>query len=108
MTKLTLVVLLYVDPDRREEFERFEAAASRIMSRHGGAIERRIGFPSGSDPSQPNELHLVTFPDAAAFERYRHDPDIQALAGLRAKAIRKTVVWQGERRSHVPEHQDTP
>ncbi len=94
-TKLTLVVLLYVDRNRQEDFERFEAAAARVMSRHGGAIERRIGFRRGNDPSQPHELHVVTFPDAEALERYRNDPDVQAMAGLREKAILKTVVWHG-------------
>jgi uncharacterized protein (DUF1330 family) len=92
---LTLVVLLSIDPDRKGEFERFEERAASIMSQYGGRIARRICFPFRGDPSQPHELHLVVFPDRESFDRYRRDPDLQALAGLRAAAIRQTVIWEG-------------
>jgi uncharacterized protein (DUF1330 family) len=98
---VTLVALLYLHAGRREEFDRFESAASRVMVRHGGRIERRIELSgdaaprSTAEPAQPDEVHIVCFPDAASFARYRADPEIQALAELRAAAIRETVVWQG-------------
>jgi uncharacterized protein (DUF1330 family) len=94
-TEITLVVLLFIDPAWEQEFERFESSAAAIMRRYGGKIERRISFPLANDPSQPHELHVVTFPDPESFDRYRRDPDLQALAGLRAKAIRQTMVWRG-------------
>jgi hypothetical protein len=94
-SEITLVVLLWIDPDRKGGFERFEESAASIMSRYGGRIERRISFPSRDDSSQPDELHLVIFPDRESFDRYRRDPDLQALAGLRAAVIRQTVVWEG-------------
>jgi uncharacterized protein (DUF1330 family) len=93
--EITLVALLFIDPDRRADFERYESRAAVIMRRHGGAIARRISFSEPTDPSQPDEVHVVTFPDAASFERYRADPDLQALGSLRAAAIRRTVVWRG-------------
>ena len=65
------------------------------MQRHGGVIERRIALASGGDPAQPDEVHLVTFPSAQALDDYRQDPELQALSGLRAQAIRHTVLWQG-------------
>jgi uncharacterized protein (DUF1330 family) len=93
-SKLTLVVALYIHPGRATEFERFESAAAEIMKRHGVAIERRIAFtPAAADT--PHEVHVVSFPDAAAFARYRADAELQALADLRDRAIRKTVVWTG-------------
>jgi len=88
-------VLLSIDPEHKGEFERFEELAVGIMSRYGGRLERRISFPPGEDPSRPDELHLVVFPDRETFARYRRDPDLQALADLRAAAIRRTVVWEG-------------
>ena len=93
--------LLYLHAGRQAEYERFESAASRIMGRHGGRIERRIKLsgdanaPSNAGPVQPDEVHIVSFPDAASFARYRADPEIRALADLRSAAIRDTVVWQG-------------
>ena len=100
-SEVTLVALLYLRDGREAEYERFESAATRIMSRHGGRIERRIKLTgdaaprSTAGPAQPDEVHVVCFPDAASFARYRADPEIQALAELRAAAIRETVIWQG-------------
>src|SRR5712692_8533717 len=92
---LTLVVSLFIHPGRKADFEEFERSASNIMSRYGGKIERRISLPSHDDPSQPDEVHLVSFPDQDSFDRYREDPEVQALDDLRARAIRQTIVWQG-------------
>ena len=94
-TRLTLVALLFIDPDHGDQFEQFESSAATIMNRYGGKIERRVRFESRDDSSQPHELHMVTFPDHESFERYRRDPDLRALAALRAEAIRRTVVWEG-------------
>jgi uncharacterized protein (DUF1330 family) len=94
-TLITLVVALDIDPDRRAEFESFEMQATEIMSRVGGRIERRIACSNNDDPSAPDEVHLVTFPDMDSYNRYRESPELTALASLRAVAIRKTVVWSG-------------
>ena len=96
---LTLVVSLHVHPGREAEFERFETAATAIMRRHGGAIERRVALEPGEGADRPHEVHVVTFPDRAAFDRYRADPDLAPLAALRAQAIRDTVVWFGADRA---------
>jgi antibiotic biosynthesis monooxygenase (ABM) superfamily enzyme len=92
---ITLVVALFIHPDRRAEFESFETQAAEIMSGVGGRIERRIACSTKDDPSAPDEVHLVTFPDEDSYNRYRASPEIQALASVRAIAIRKTVVWRG-------------
>lgn len=94
--KIVIVAGLYIHPGREAEFAQFETAAESIMHRHGGALERRIGF--ASHPDQPHEVHIVTFPDEAAFQRYRADTDLQALAELRARAIRQTTLWIGSDR----------
>ena len=99
--KLTLVVALFVHPGHDAEFERFEERAAAVMGRHGGRIERRIRIASGST-SDPDEVHVVTFPDQAALECYQRDPDIVALAHLRAQAIRQTIVWRGVAGAEIP------
>jgi uncharacterized protein (DUF1330 family) len=90
---VTLVVLLFVHPGLEEEFERYEANAVRIMKRYGGSIERRVRFSRGGGDEQPDEVHLVEFPSDEAFERYRGDPELVALAEARARAVRRTIVW---------------
>ena len=97
--RLTLVVMLHVNRGREAEFERFETAAAAILRRHGGAIERRIAVEPAGETARPTEVHIVTFPDPAAFERYRADPDLAPLAALRADAIRETIVWLGADRA---------
>ena len=94
-TKLTLVVMLFVHRGHESEFEEFELKAEQIMHRYGGAIERRIRCGHSEDAGQPYEVHLVTFPDQKSLEAYREDPDLKALAQLRAQAIHRTMVWQG-------------
>lgn len=92
---VVLVAALYVNPGRRAEFEEFETAVARIMRRYGAVIERRISI-AAADESQPDEVHVVVFPDREAFERYRADAELQGLAELRQKAIRLTTIWFGE------------
>ena len=94
-TQVTLVAALYVNAGHEREFEQFESAAAQIMARYGGRIERRIRCDADSDPAQPFEVHLLTFPDLDSFERYRLDPELARLAELRARAIRATTVWRG-------------
>jgi uncharacterized protein (DUF1330 family) len=95
-SKLTLVAVLYIYAGREAEFEQFESQAASIMRRHGGAIERRIGFAATGGDENPHEIHVVTFPDEQSFERYRGDADLSTLAGLRNRAIRKTTIWRGQ------------
>jgi antibiotic biosynthesis monooxygenase (ABM) superfamily enzyme len=92
---ITLVVALFICPNRHADFESFETQAAEIMSRVGGRIERRIACSTEDDPSEPDEVHIVTFPDLDSYNRYRVSAELQALASLRASAIRKTVVWRG-------------
>ncbi len=92
---LTMVAALYIYPGTEAEFERFESAAASIMGRHGGAITRRIRCAPGADASAPYEIHILDFPDAAAFASYRNDAELGAIAELRTSTIRQTTVWSG-------------
>src|SRR5579862_2208534 len=93
--ELIIVAALFVHPGHEAEFEQFESTAASIMQRYGGRIERRIGFQPSANPEQPHEVHILAFPDEGSFARYRADADLAALADLRARAIRNTVVWMG-------------
>ena len=95
MNRLTLIAALYLHPGREAEFAQFEAAAAEIMQRYGGTMEGRIGVAPSSAENLPYEVHILSFPDERAFQRYRTDPDLEALRELRALAIRDTVVWFG-------------
>ncbi len=96
---VAIVVVLHINAGREAEFERFETAVAKIMRRHGGMLERRIAVEPGGDASQPHEVHIVTFPERAALDRYRADPEFKELAALRAEAIRETIFWFGADRT---------
>jgi uncharacterized protein (DUF1330 family) len=88
-----LRVRLTVRRDHSREFHDFEARAARIMARYGGVIEvvSTNGAVAGEE-SCFEEVHAVSFPDEAAFEAYRSDAELGALAGQRAQAIVKTQI----------------
>ncbi len=92
---LIVVAALCINPGKEAEFERFESAAARLMRRYGGAITRCIRCAPGADLSAPYEIHILEFPDAAAFANYRKDAELAAMAELRTSAIRQTTVWSG-------------
>jgi uncharacterized protein (DUF1330 family) len=97
MPRFALIVQLHIDSEHRDDYERFEAEASRIMARHGGRIERRMATKSEAtvgDDDVPDEVHLVSFPSPESFEAYRLDPALTPLAELRSRAIRRTIIWQ--------------
>lgn len=88
---MLLVAILTVRRERRDDFERYELAAARIMRRHGGAIERALVLDGTADTFR--ELHVVRFADHAAFTRYREDPELAALRELRDAAVVSTELW---------------
>jgi uncharacterized protein (DUF1330 family) len=91
--RLTLVVLLYVRPDKASAFEAFETRVQSIMHRHGGRLESRI--KCGATATDPHEIHIVSFENEAGLAAYRGDPEYVALAGARAEAIRDTTIFAG-------------
>ena len=91
---IVLVATLGVRKEALEQFLTYERAAARVLKKYGGEITRTVSLPS-VDPALIEELHLVTFPDAEAFAAYQRDPELAALAPLRAAAIARTSVVVG-------------
>lgn len=88
----TIVVLLTIRSE--EAFERFERQAIAIMHKHGGRLDSAFR-PDNSNSSQSprvDEVHILKFPHQEAFERYRADEELLALAALREEAILNTSV----------------
>jgi len=94
---LTLVATLTVRKERVADFQKFEKSAAPILVRHGGRIERTVAIPAGPGGEFYKEVHIVSFPDAAAFQAYRDDEETRALNPLRESCIFKTEIWQGTR-----------
>jgi len=92
---LVLVATLSVRDDALGKFHEYERTAVRVMRRYGGAMVRTITAPS-TDPRLREEIHVVTFPDAAAFAAYQRDPELARAAPLRAASIAATKLVIGE------------
>jgi uncharacterized protein (DUF1330 family) len=94
--ELIVIASLKVKPGRRDLFDDFERQALTIAAQHGGDLLHAIR-PTGNLPAGelPDEVHILRFPDERAFEAYRADPALIALAPLRAEAILSTSVLTG-------------
>ena len=91
---IVLVVSLWIREGRIAEFEAYERRAARIMKRYGGNIERAVRVEAGA-PSDPFEVHLVSFPSQSMFEAYRGCAELNALSAEREAVITKTAILTG-------------
>ena len=96
VTRMTLVAILTVRRCELEAFRAFEWHAAAVMAEHGGRIERTVVVAGEEASDVLKEIHVVTFPDAAAFAAYRRDERLGVLAPLRERAVVHTHVFTGE------------
>jgi uncharacterized protein (DUF1330 family) len=93
---VTIVAILTVRKDALEQFRAFERHAAAVMRAHGGRIESTVVVTPDPAPGRVREIHVVTFPDAGAFQAYRDDPRLTEHAHLREAAVVSTEVFVGE------------
>jgi uncharacterized protein (DUF1330 family) len=93
---MTLVAILTVRRDAIDSFRAYERHAAAVMATHGGRIERTVVVTPSGSAELVKEIHVVTFPDARAFARYRDDPRLGKLAHLRQAAVVSTEIHVGE------------
>lgn len=87
---MLLVAILTVPRAQLDAFRAYEHAAAKIMARHHGAIERALVVDTGGDTLR--ELHIVRFATDDDFARYRADPELLALADVRARCVLSTEI----------------
>ena len=93
---MTLVAIMTVRKAAETKFRAFETHAAGVMEAHGGRIERTIVVAPDGSPDVFKEIHVVTFPDAQAFARYRRDPQLGQVAHLRDDSVVNTEIFIGE------------
>lgn len=87
------IIQLWIQDGEAAAFEAFEREAAQVMARHDGRIDCAIRLKAA--PSAPFEMHVVSFPDEAAFEAYGADPERAALQNRRDSVIVQTAVIEG-------------
>ena len=93
---MIIVAILTVRSQAREQFHAFELIASRVMARHGGAIERTVAVRDDASDERFKEIHFVRFPDREAFDAYRADEELARAAHLRDASVIATEIFIGE------------
>jgi hypothetical protein len=91
---MTIVAIMTVRSDAAGTFREFERRAAAVMADHGGAIERTVVIQG--EHGTFREIHIVTFPDPAAFEAYRRDERMREAAPLREASVIATEIMIGE------------
>jgi hypothetical protein len=94
--RTVLVASLWIRVGAVAQFEAFERRVAAIQARHGGRIERaiRVAGPA-ANAAEPFEVHVVSFPTPQALAAYRADPQLSALADLRATIFTRTTFVEG-------------
>jgi NIPSNAP protein len=81
---ITCVVDYTIDPSKIAEFEEFGRRWIALVNRHGGVHH---GYYLPAEGASDKALALFSFPDLAAYERYRrlfgHDPEFVAADRIR-------------------------
>ena len=89
---MLLIAQLTIRRSELETFRAYEHAAARVMARYGGSIEHVFVVDEG-DAEELREIHVVRFPDEAALEAYRNDPELEARGEERERAVLETEIW---------------
>ncbi len=65
----TFVVIARIPPSGIEAFQAYEDRVLPLLNEHGGRLQRRLRNELGTV-----EVHIVSYPSAAAHQNYRNDP----------------------------------
>lgn len=85
-----LCVLLWPHRGREEALIAYEDEVLSLVPEHGGTVLQRVRSADGD--GGPLEVHLIRFPDQAAFDGYLADPRRTAMADRRDSAVARTEV----------------
>jgi hypothetical protein len=68
-SSLTLVMIARIPPEGVSTFAAYEDHVIPLLAEHGGVLQRRLRSGDGLV-----EIHVVCFPSALAFAKFREDP----------------------------------
>ena len=95
---MIVIELVYLQPGQEAAFEAFEQVALARLAAHGGELllRQRGGAALGGALDPPDELHIVRFPDEAAFAAFAADPERARVLPLKEAAVRTTWVVRAD------------
>jgi uncharacterized protein (DUF1330 family) len=101
-SEITLCVLLWAHEGQEDSLAEYESHALARVVAHGGQVLYRVRRVGASGPA--DEVQLLRFPDAHAYQAFLDDPSRLALRDVRDRAVARTelvpvqsVVLEGAR-----------
>lgn len=91
-SSVTLCVLLWPHEGRAEALAAYEDQVLVLVADHGGQVLQRARTVGAPGEGEPQEVHLIEFPDEAALDAYLVDPRRTRMSGQRDAAIARTQV----------------
>ena len=94
---LYITQLIYIKQDAEATFHEFEQHAIPLIAHYGGELllRTRGGEKIAGTMDQPYEIHLVSFPSAEHFERFKNDDNRQAFLHLKEESVRASLLAVG-------------
>ena len=89
---VTIAFVGHAAPDRVDAAAAYEDAVLPLLADHGAELLYRGRRASGQDPSLPAEVHLIRFPDRAAYEGFLADDRRLALLDEHGEVFTSKVV----------------
>jgi uncharacterized protein (DUF1330 family) len=93
---ITVCVLLWAHAGQAAALRAYEDQVLALLPDHGARVLQRVRTER-SDTEQADEVHILEFPAAAAFDAYLADDRRAALTDARQRAIARTEVWRVEK-----------
>jgi len=97
--RIYLTQLIFLQAGKEDLFEQIEAIAMPLIPQHGGQLLLRLrpGIQTviAANMEHPYEVHLVSFPDEAAFQQFLRDPVRKQFLHLKEASIRSTLLIKG-------------
>ncbi|GAB4024011.1 DUF1330 domain-containing protein [Spirosoma koreense] len=92
--------IIFLRSEQEALFQAFEDRVLPFIDRHHGELVLRLR-PSESavlatTVGNPYEIHLVRFPDRAAFESYRDDPERLQYLSLKEQSVERVLLIEGK------------
>ena len=88
--KLHLCVMLWAREGMAGALADYEDQVLALLPAHGGRVVNRVR--TRPHRSEPDEVHVLEFPDEAALDAYLNDDRRLALADLRERTIARTDI----------------
>tara|TARA_B100001063_G_scaffold112073_1_gene104570 strand:+ start:292 stop:591 length:300 start_codon:yes stop_codon:yes gene_type:complete len=85
---IQIIALLYASKNGIEGLREFESKAIPILREHKGVLIS-ASFNDCKSDNEPDEIHVIQFPNIESFEAYKSDLRIIDLASLKTQMIRK-------------------